>query len=260
MGHLAVTPLNYQTVQPRQGFCQVMLEKEDSQMLQAIGLSVHHSEKRYCEMLNRAFRVAYDTEFVTTLFVTVKVTMGGKGKQRITTHLEPNSPYAKWAVGINVMSVIVKSRQASKLCLSLGCQGETPVQVIIGCLRCPQRSLYKMVDVSAQQLRLRTVGGLVDSVILVYGPLIKGALSAGEAKTACQRTKALERLKLLGSKQIQMQDISFQNHYRPGGPVCLYFEFSSVQATYFEVLIPKADIVTAAQSRLAGQGSANSRT
>ena len=229
-GHLAVTPLSYLTVQPRQGFCEVMLEKEDSQMLRAIGLSVRHSEKRYCEMLNWAFRVAYDTEFVTTRFVTAKVTIGGKGKQRKTTHLEPNSPDAELAVGIDVMSVIVKSRHASKICLSLGCQGETPVQVIIGCLRCPRRSLYEMVDVSAQPFRLRTVGGMVDSVILVYGPLVKGALS--EARTACQRTEARERLKRLGRELIQAQDISFLNHYRakPGGPVCLYLEFSSVRA------------------------------
>ena len=102
MGHLAVTPLNYQTVQPRQDFCQVMLEKEDSQMLQAIGLSVRHSEKRYCEMLNRAFRVAYDTEFVTTRFVTAKVTMGGKGKQRRDAKpriSNPTVPMPNWRLG-----------------------------------------------------------------------------------------------------------------------------------------------------------------
>ena len=72
-----------------------MLEKEDSHMLRAISLSVRHSDKRHGEMLNRAFRVAYDTEFVTTRFVTAKVTIGGKGKQRKTTHLEANSPHAE---------------------------------------------------------------------------------------------------------------------------------------------------------------------
>ena len=97
MGHLAVMPLSYLTVQPRQGFCEVVLEKEDSQMLRAIGLSVRNSEKQYCEMLNRAFRVADETELVMTRFVTAKVTMGGKGqgKQRKTTHLEPNCPNAE---------------------------------------------------------------------------------------------------------------------------------------------------------------------
>ena len=91
------------------------------------------------------------------------------------------------------MSVIVKSRQASKLCLLLGCQGETAVQVIIGCLRCPRRLLYEMVGFSAQPLRLRTVEGIVDRVFLVCGPLIKGTLS--DAKTACQRKEARERLR-----------------------------------------------------------------
>ena len=46
-------------------------------------------------------------------------------------HLEFNSPNAELAVQMDVKSVIVRSRQASNGCLSLVCQGETPLQVIM---------------------------------------------------------------------------------------------------------------------------------
>ena len=114
-------------------------------------------------------------------------------------HLEFNSPNAELAVQMDVKSVIVRSRQASNGCLSLVCQGETPLQVIIGCLRQPCVSTA---------LALRHVRRIYAQLHLRLWTVLSWS-TFSEAKTACQHTEAREHLEREGCALIQAHEVSF---------------------------------------------------
>ena len=122
-----LTTDSYCTLQPRDGFCETVLDGHDSQLLLAIGMSTAQTVPDFLAMLNTALREAMQTDLVLTRITTSKAMGGGKGQQVKIIHFPPTSDQAEIAVGINAYALLLRHRERPTVELNLGREGETPV-------------------------------------------------------------------------------------------------------------------------------------
>jgi hypothetical protein len=246
-GSSRLTTGSYCTLQPRDGFCEAMLDFHDSRLLLAIGMSTQQEAPVFLAMLNEAFREAMGTDLVQARITTSKAVGGGKGHQVKIVHFPITSDQAEIAVGIDAFTLLLRHRERPTIELKLGRRGETPVSIRIGCPQVPLRCLHGMLHSTATPLRLIAANAEFEANFICYGPLPKEWM-AKAAPNAVARTVLRDHLRTIFRTHIGALETRFIGRYSGklgGGPILLYLEFATPEASRLFIAAVRANALPA---------------
>lgn len=217
------------TIAPIDLHIETELSNSDQQVLRAIrsALGVDHAPFRLMldEALSSAFRCDVRSRDETTRYIST----GGKGGKGTMVHFSPESPDSRLLTTMDATSLILARRASNSIPLLLG-----PITVSITIMRCPQQALQNALQPRVPAaIRLRQPGTVIDSPVVLMGPLPKGSIPARTVRSGAMMAELRRDMNTVCRAELQTKDVRLVGRYGKGKdhtPMFLYMEFGSAEA------------------------------
>jgi hypothetical protein len=163
---------------------------------------------------------------------TVKFTStGGRGSKRTMEHVSPDSPDSRLLVNMDATGLLMARRTVMRMPLQLG-----PVTVSFTVPQCPQQALKTALQPrEPAAIRQRARGTVIDSPIILVGPLPRGSLPPQTVRSGARMAELRSHIHAVCRAELQTKDVRLVGRYdKDRSPMFLYMEFgSSAAAQYF---------------------------
>lgn len=220
------------TIGPTDLYIETEVSNLDRQVLFTIMDALELDQTTFRLILDESLGKAFNSNIVRSRNATVRFVEGNRGGKRTMEHVDPGSLESRLLVTLDGTSLLLARRHLTSLPLRLGWGQEFPVTIGLTLPHCPHQALRSMLlPRDPATIKQRGPGTVIDSPVVLVGPLPKGTLPAQAINSGTRMAEVRRSINGVCSGSIGTRDARFVGKYdKDRSPMFLCMEFASLDA------------------------------
>ena len=221
-GTVSMGGSSFCTITPVDLYVETALSPVDQQVLRALQTALGVDSTTFRLMMDASFSAACLCD-VRTRDASVRYVPNGARKTM--EHVDPGSPESSILITLDGKNLMLARRTETRLALRVGL-----LSVGFNVMQCPHQAQQRVLKRQEQaNLRERRQGTMVDTSILLIGPLPKGTIAASVAHSGAKMAEMRYQMHSICKNELQTRDARLVGKYEKdrNSPMFLYLEWSS---------------------------------